>query len=151
MHAKTSRHPDRDDPHWLNVVGDGRSERTGIALRWKLIRKVNEPWAGKFSWLGWIKLTEVFPDQEAADRSNPDPKRVTTQQSRIVRETAQIRYLKRLHDHSSEEHRDITIGTSNRLRPLIVSHVDRGGRVRIISARQLTRSERQVYEQKSQD
>ena len=53
-------------------------------------------------------------------------------------------------DHSSAEHRNITIGTSNRLRPLIVSHVDRGGRVRIISARQLTRSERQAYEEKSQ-
>lgn len=54
-------------------------------------------------------------------------------------------------DHSSEEHRNITIGTSNRLRLLIVSHVDRGSRVRIISARQLTRSERQAYEEESQD
>ena len=53
-------------------------------------------------------------------------------------------------DHSPEEHRNITIGTSNRLRLLIVSHVDRGGRVRIISARTLTRSERQAYEEKSQ-
>jgi len=50
-----------------------------------------------------------------------------------------------------EEHRHITIGTSNRLRLLIVSHIDRGGRVRIISARQLTRSERQAYEEESQD
>jgi len=54
-------------------------------------------------------------------------------------------------DHSSEEHRHITIGTSNRLRLPIVSHVDRGGRVRIISARKLTRSERQAYEEESQD
>jgi uncharacterized protein len=54
-------------------------------------------------------------------------------------------------DYSYEEHRHITIGTSNRLRLLIVSHVDRGGRVRIISARQLTRSERQAYEEESQD
>jgi uncharacterized DUF497 family protein len=53
-------------------------------------------------------------------------------------------------DRSSEEHRHITIGTSNRFRLLIVSHVDRGGRVRIISARQLTRPERQAYEEESQ-
>ena len=54
-------------------------------------------------------------------------------------------------DHSSEEHRNITVGTSNRLRPLIVSHVDRGGSVRIVSARQRTRHERKAYEEKSQD
>ena len=54
-------------------------------------------------------------------------------------------------DHSSKEHRHVTIGTSNRLRLLIVSHVDRGGRIRIISARQLTRPERQAYEEESQD
>jgi len=102
VQAKTGLHPDRDDPHWKSVEGDGRRQRTGIALRWKLIRQVNEPWTGKFPRLGWMKLTEVFPDQEAADRGNPDPKRMTTQQSRIVRETAQIRYLKRLHDHSCQ-------------------------------------------------
>jgi uncharacterized DUF497 family protein len=54
-------------------------------------------------------------------------------------------------DHAAEEHRNITIGTSDRLRLLIVSHVDRGGRVRIISARQLTRSERKSYEEENQD
>ena len=54
-------------------------------------------------------------------------------------------------DDSLEEHRNITVGLSNRLRLLIVSHVDRGDYVRIISARQLTRSEREAYEEETQD
>ena len=50
-------------------------------------------------------------------------------------------------DHSETENRMIIVGNSNRFRPLIVSHIDRGGRVRIISARQLTSAERQDYEE----
>ncbi len=50
-------------------------------------------------------------------------------------------------DHSDEEDRFITIGWSNRRRLLMVSHTDRGGRIRIISARELTRNERKVYEE----
>lgn len=46
-------------------------------------------------------------------------------------------------DDSLEEHRYITVGLSNRLRLLIVSHVDR--------ARQLTRSEKEAYEEETQD
>lgn len=51
-------------------------------------------------------------------------------------------------DHSTTENRFIIVGYSNRFRPLIVSHTDRDGRVRIISARQLTSAERQDYEEK---
>jgi len=50
-------------------------------------------------------------------------------------------------DHSDNEDRFITIGWSNRHRLLIVSHTDRGDRIRIISARELTRAERKVYEE----
>jgi uncharacterized DUF497 family protein len=50
-------------------------------------------------------------------------------------------------DHSLDEERFITIGWSNRRRLLIVSHTDRGNRVRIISARELTKSERKDYEE----
>ena len=50
-------------------------------------------------------------------------------------------------DHSSEEHRYITVGRSGRDRLLIVAHVDRGKRIRIISARKLTASERKAYEE----
>jgi len=52
-------------------------------------------------------------------------------------------------DHSSEEDRLITVGLSIRSRLLIVSHCDLDDRVRIISARRLTRTERKVYEEKT--
>ena len=50
-------------------------------------------------------------------------------------------------DHSGEEHRYITIGSSDRNRLLMVAHAERRGRIRIISARKLTRNERRVYEE----
>jgi uncharacterized DUF497 family protein len=51
-------------------------------------------------------------------------------------------------DHSEEEDRFLTFGHSQEGRSLVVSHTDRGNRTRIISARQLTRSERKQYEQR---
>lgn len=50
-------------------------------------------------------------------------------------------------DHSSDEHRYITVGLSNRGRLLMVAHAERHQRVRIVSARKLTRNERQAYEE----
>ena len=50
-------------------------------------------------------------------------------------------------DHSIEEDRYIIVGWSQRRRLLIVSHADRGNKVRIISARQATRRERKFYEE----
>jgi uncharacterized protein len=52
-------------------------------------------------------------------------------------------------DHSREEDRYITIGWSNRGRLIMVSHTDRNNRARIISARELTQSERKAYEEKN--
>ncbi len=49
-------------------------------------------------------------------------------------------------DHSSEEDRFVTYGLSNRNRLLVVSHTPRAGLTRIISARQVTRRERSLYE-----
>jgi uncharacterized protein len=49
-------------------------------------------------------------------------------------------------DHSDNEDRYITIGWSDRRRLLIVSHTDRGDRIRIISARELTKAEQKEYE-----
>jgi uncharacterized protein len=49
-------------------------------------------------------------------------------------------------DHSDQEDRFLTIGMSVGNRVLILSHTDRGDRVRIISAREATRSERKGYE-----
>jgi len=50
-------------------------------------------------------------------------------------------------DHSNEEDRFITVGFSERHRLLIVSHTERDGRIRIISARELTALERKEYEE----
>jgi uncharacterized DUF497 family protein len=49
-------------------------------------------------------------------------------------------------DHSVDEDRFITIGASIAGRLLMVAHTDRGDRIRIISARELTRMERGAYE-----
>ena len=50
-------------------------------------------------------------------------------------------------DHSEDEQRYVTIGTAKVGRLLIVSHTDRGDKVRIISAREATRRERIRYEE----
>ena len=49
-------------------------------------------------------------------------------------------------DHSADENRFITIGNSGKGRLLFVAHIDRADRVRIVSARELTRQERRDYE-----
>jgi uncharacterized DUF497 family protein len=49
--------------------------------------------------------------------------------------------------HSDDEERFVTIGsTSDHRRILVVVHVDRNGRIRIISARPATLRERKQYE-----
>ena len=50
-------------------------------------------------------------------------------------------------DHSAEEHRYITVGLSSRGRVLMVAHAERVERIRITSARRLTRSEKRIYEE----
>ena len=52
-------------------------------------------------------------------------------------------------DHSFGEDRYITIGRSGRDRLLLVAHTDRRDRIRIISARELTRPERETYEEET--
>lgn len=49
-------------------------------------------------------------------------------------------------DHSDREDRYITVGISASGRFLMVAHIDRGDRTRIISARELTRKGRKEYE-----
>jgi len=49
-------------------------------------------------------------------------------------------------DHSRGERRMLTFGISHAGRLLVVSHVERGGNLRIISARKATRAERKIYE-----
>lgn len=50
-------------------------------------------------------------------------------------------------DHSTDESRFVTFGLSSKGRVLAVSHSDRGGVVRIISARPATRKEKRIYEE----
>ncbi len=52
--------------------------------------------------------------------------------------------------HSDREPREIIVGYSERNRLLIVSFVQRANeRIRIINARQVTKRERRIYEQKT--
>ena len=53
-------------------------------------------------------------------------------------------------DHSLTEDRYITVGMSSRRRLVMVAHTERGERIRIISARGLTRAEREAYEEETQ-
>jgi uncharacterized DUF497 family protein len=54
-------------------------------------------------------------------------------------------------DHSTAEDRFLIVGQSYRGRLLIVSFAERGNRIRIISARELTRAERKAYEEETRD
>jgi uncharacterized DUF497 family protein len=49
-------------------------------------------------------------------------------------------------DHSEDERRFLTIGSSNKGRLLVVCHCDRASRIRMISARKPDRLERRYYE-----
>ena len=50
-------------------------------------------------------------------------------------------------DHSVDEDRFITFGLSRFNHQLVVSHTEREGKMRIISARPMTRQERKIYEE----
>jgi uncharacterized DUF497 family protein len=50
-------------------------------------------------------------------------------------------------DHSEDEERYLIVGASNQKRLLIVSYTERGNSIRIISAREVTRAEREAYEE----
>ena len=48
--------------------------------------------------------------------------------------------------HSDEEARYLIVGESSQRRLLIASYTERGNLIRLISAREVTRTERKVYE-----
>jgi uncharacterized protein len=50
-------------------------------------------------------------------------------------------------DHSDDEERYLIVGESNQGKLLIVSYTDRRNLIRIISAREVTKSEREAYEE----
>jgi len=49
--------------------------------------------------------------------------------------------------HSDKEERYLIVGESDQRRLLIVSYTERGNSIRIISAREVTGSEREVYQE----
>lgn len=49
-------------------------------------------------------------------------------------------------DHSIGEHRSLTFGTTRTGKLVIVSHTERNGSMRIISARLMQKHERDIYE-----
>jgi uncharacterized DUF497 family protein len=53
-------------------------------------------------------------------------------------------------DHSESERRVILVGHSARHRLLLVAFTDRQGKIRLISAREVTRRERRDYEESQQ-
>ncbi|MFM7904261.1 MAG: BrnT family toxin [Microcystis sp.] len=50
-------------------------------------------------------------------------------------------------DHSEDEDRYLLVGQSNRGRLLIISYTERDNLIRLISAREVTKTERETYEQ----
>jgi len=50
-------------------------------------------------------------------------------------------------DHSEDKERYLIVGESNQGRVLIVSYTERGNSIRLISAREVTRTEREAYEE----
>ena len=50
-------------------------------------------------------------------------------------------------DHSENEERYLIVGQSNQRRILILSYTERGNKIRLISAREVTPQERKAYEQ----
>jgi len=50
-------------------------------------------------------------------------------------------------DHSADENRYLVFGVSRSGKHLVVSYTERGDRIRLISARQMTPRERRAYEQ----
>ncbi len=51
------------------------------------------------------------------------------------------------HDHSVDEQRYIDIGNSDKGRVVVVVYTERGSKMRIISCRKATSSERKIYEE----
>lgn len=70
--------------------------------------------------VGFPEASEVFDDDHSS--SVPDP------------------------DHSADEGRYLIFGISKQGRHLVVSYTERGERIRLISARQMTSRERRAYE-----
>jgi HNH endonuclease len=57
--------PDRDNAYWRNLPWPTNGHPcTGYAICWKVVKKVNIPWPGRFPQLGWARLSNssLVPD-----------------------------------------------------------------------------------------
>ena len=71
--------------------------------------------------VGFLEASEVFDDDHSSTAQDPD--------------------------HSVDEDRYLIFGISKQGRYLVVSYTERGDRIRLISARQMTSRERRAYEE----
>jgi hypothetical protein len=63
--------PDKEDRYWSSVptpAGNGK-HYSGVALRWKVIKRVSIPLKVRFPQLGWLKLNSQSSLQEDFDLS----------------------------------------------------------------------------------
>lgn len=88
----------------------------------------------------------IFEWEEAKAVANLGKHKVSFEEASTVFENA-LSLTGRDPDHSIGEHRFVTFGMSSRSRVLVVSHTERGGKFRIISARRATSAERKIYEE----
>jgi uncharacterized DUF497 family protein len=71
--------------------------------------------------VGFLEASEVFDDDHSSTVQDPD--------------------------HAVDEYRFLVFGMSRRGAYLVVSYTERGDRIRLISARQMTARERRAYEE----
>ncbi len=87
-----------------------------------------------------------FEWEEAKAEANLEKHKVSFEEASTVFQDV-LSLTGRDPDHSIGEHRLVTFGMSARNRALLVSHTERTGKIRIISARPATRAERKIYEE----
>ena len=90
-------------------------------------------------------MTFIFEWHEAKARLNAQKHRVTFEEAvTVFSDPGLLTFPDRL--HSASEERFISIGRSEPGRVLLVVHTERGDRIRIISSRKATSTERNHYE-----
>jgi 5-methylcytosine-specific restriction protein A len=81
----TEWRPDPGDPHFRRIPSAPRgredADNTGIALRWRVIKRVSIPISGRFPRLGWLKL-----DPSARSTGDIDPAEEFIEGGRQIRQ-----------------------------------------------------------------
>jgi uncharacterized protein len=89
-------------------------------------------------------MTQEFEWDEKKDKANQRKHQISFEEARTVFDDP---FLATFPDvmHSVDEDRNISLGTSDKDRVLVVVHTDRGNNIRLISCRLATVSERKAY------